>query len=261
MKASILIANYNNDKYIDDCILSLKNQTYSDIEILFHDDGSNDTSLEVIKKYPNVIVLENKVKTEYGSLNQLNAFRKMSELSTGEILFFLDSDDYFHEAKIQNIIKEFKNSEKNQIIFDYPKIFENGKIYIKKNNFEIFKSYWSYIHPTSCISIRKVAADELFKTISTENYYNTWMDIRTNIYCRYLNKNYKILNEHLTIYRKSNTNISSNFKKFSKNWWNRRKEAHEYLSFFLKKNGINVNNNLDKIITNLICSFLNFNQK
>ena len=87
------------------------------------------------------------------------------------------------------------------------------------------------------------------------------MDIRTNIYCRYLNKNYKILNEHLTIYRKSNTNISSNFKKFSKNWWNRRKEAHEYLSFFLKKNGINVNNNLDKKITNLICSFLNFNQK
>ena len=260
MKASILIANYNNDKFIDDCILSLNNQSYSDIEIIFHDDGSNDNSLKVIKKYPNIIVLENKIKTEHGSLNQLNAFRKMSELSTGEILFFLDSDDYFHKNKIHNIIAEFKNSGKDQIIFDYPQILENGKTY-KKKRLKIFKSYWSYIHPTSCISIRKDIAEELFKTISTENYYDTWMDLRTNIYCRYLNINFKILNEHLTVYRKSNTNVSSNFKKFSKKWWYRRKEAHEYLFFFLKKNGINVNNNLDKTITNLICRFLNFNQK
>ena len=99
MKASVLIANYNNSKFIDDCIISLKNQTYSDIEILFHDDGSSDNSLEVVKKYSNIIVIENKIKTKYGSLNQLNAFRKMSEISSGEILFFLDSDDFFHKTK------------------------------------------------------------------------------------------------------------------------------------------------------------------
>ena len=129
MKASVLIANYNNSKFIDDCIISLKNQTYSEIEILFHDDGSSDNSLEVVKKYSNIIVIENKIKTKYGSLNQLNAFRKMSEISSGEILFFLDSDDFFHKTKINNIIKEFENSEKNQIIFDYPQILENGKTY------------------------------------------------------------------------------------------------------------------------------------
>ncbi len=81
------------------------------------------------------------------------------------------------------------------------------------------------------------------------------MDFRTNIYSKYLNKSIKILDEHLTVYRKSSTNVSSNFKKFSKNWWKRRKEAHDYLFFFLKKNGIKTNNNLDKIITNLVCKF------
>ena len=255
MIASVLITNYNNSKFIDDCIISLKNQTYSKIEILFHDDGSSDNSLEVIKKYSDIIIIENKIKTKYGSLNQLNAFKKMCELCSGEILFFLDSDDFFHKTKIYNIIKEFENSEKNQIIFDYPQILENGKTYFEKNKKKIFKSYWSYIHPTSCISIRKDTAEELFKYINVQDYFDTWMDFRTNIYSKYLNKSIKILDEHLTVYRKSSTNVSSNFKKFSKNWWKRRKEAHDYLFFFLKKNGIKTNNNLDKIITNLVCKF------
>ncbi len=255
MIASVLITNYNNSKFIDDCIISLKNQTYSKIEILFHDDGSSDNSLEVIKKYSDIIIIENKIKTKYGSLNQLNAFKKMYELSSGEILFFLDSDDYFHKTKIYNIIKEFENSEKSQIIFDYPQILENGKNYFEKKKKKIFKSYWSYIHPTSCISIRKDTAEELFKYINVQDYFDTWMDFRTNIYSKYLNKSIKILDEHLTVYRKSSTNVSSNFKKFSKNWWKRRKEAHDYLFFFLKKNGIKTNNNLDKIITNLVCKF------
>ena len=211
--------------------------------------------MEVIKKYSDIIIIENKIKTKYGSLNQLNAFKKMCELSSGEILFFLDSDDYFHKTKIYNIIKEFENSEKSQIIFDYPQILENGKTYFEKKKKKIFKSYWSYIHPTSCISIRKDTAEELFKYINVQDYFDTWMDFRTNIYSKYLNKSIKILDEHLTVYRKSSTNVSSNFKKFSKNWWKRRKEAHDYLFFFLKKNGIKTNNNLDKTITNLVCKF------
>ena len=77
MIASVLITNYNNSRFIDDCIISLKNQTYSKIEILFHDDGSSDNSLEVIKKYSDIIIIENKIKTKYGSLNQLNAFKKI----------------------------------------------------------------------------------------------------------------------------------------------------------------------------------------
>ena len=138
-------------------------------------------TLEVIKKYSDIIIIENKIKTKYGSLNQLNAFKKMCELSSGEILFFLDSDDYFHKTKIYNIIKEFENSEKSQIIFDYPQILENGKTYFEKKKKKIFKSYWSYIHPTSCISIRKDTAEELFKYINVQDYFDTWMDFRTNI--------------------------------------------------------------------------------
>ena len=46
VKVSVLIANYNNEKYINKCISSLLEQTYKNLEIIFIDDYSNDNSLE-----------------------------------------------------------------------------------------------------------------------------------------------------------------------------------------------------------------------
>ena len=51
MKASVVIANYNNAKFIEDCINSLNSQTYNNIEIIFFDDNSKDNSIEVIKYF------------------------------------------------------------------------------------------------------------------------------------------------------------------------------------------------------------------
>ena len=42
LKASVLIANYNNQKFVDECIKSLKKQSYKNLEIIFHDDCSSD---------------------------------------------------------------------------------------------------------------------------------------------------------------------------------------------------------------------------
>ena len=99
MKTSVVIANFNSEKYIEQCINSLKAQTYKDLEIIFFDDNSSDNSLDKIKKFSNIKVIENKIQTKYGSLNQLNAFRESINQSTGDLICFLDSDDYFHEKK------------------------------------------------------------------------------------------------------------------------------------------------------------------
>ena len=88
MKASIVIANYNNSNFIDDCINSLNSQTHKDIEIIFFDDNSTDNSIDVIKKFNDVKVIQNKIQTKFGSLNQINAFKKCIELSAGEVIFF-----------------------------------------------------------------------------------------------------------------------------------------------------------------------------
>ena len=107
MKASVVVVNYNNAEFIQDCINSLNSQTYNNIEVIFFDDNSKDNSIEIIEKFKNVKVIKNKTQTNFGSLNQMNAFKKAVELSTGDIIFFLDSDDYFQKNKIEKVVNSF----------------------------------------------------------------------------------------------------------------------------------------------------------
>ena len=253
---SVLIANYNSSSYIQQCINSLNSQTYKNLEIIFFDDNSSDNSLEIIKKFSNVKIIENKIQTKFGSLNQLNAFRKGIKISKGDLIFLLDSDDYFKNEKIEKVVNYFKNNKKAEIVFDYPFIVENKKIYTDRKNNKILKTYWPYIHPTSCISIKRNCFLEMLDLLSYEDYTDVWIDLRICLYSKFILKDFHILNENLTFYRKTMSSISSKFRKFSKNWWKRRRQAHKFFQKFSQDNEINFNKNLDFFVTKTICKFL-----
>ena len=255
MKASVVIANFNNAKYIQDCINSINNQTYSNIEIIFFDDNSKDNSIEIIEKFKNVKIIKNKIQSKFGSLNQINAFKKAIEISTGELIFFLDSDDFFHNDKIEKVTNLFLNDQNKMIIFDYPIIFKNEAKFKPKIVNKFFKTYWGYIHPTSCITIRKKFTDEVFNSIQNENFTNIWLDLRILLFSKYINR-YDVINENLTYYRQTEENVSSKFKKFSKSWWRRRNEAHDYFLSFMRKNNIKFKKNLDYYLTKIVNIFI-----
>ena len=256
MKTSVVIANFNSENYIEECIQSLQSQTYKDIEIIFFDDNSSDNSLDKIKKFSNVKVIDNKNQTKYGSLNQLNAFRESINQSTGDLIFFLDSDDYFHEKKVETIVNYFKNNKETKIAFDLPiNVYENSN-YIEKGKKKFFKTYWPFIHPTSCITIKKEVFGKLFTSISSKDFTDVWMDLRICLYAKYILKNFNKVDENLTYYRRTESNISSKFKKYSKSWWKRRSQAHEYFHFFCKNNDIKFKKNLDYLLTKFICLFI-----
>ena len=92
----------------------------------------------------------------------------------------------------------------------------------------------------------------IFKLANFRLFPDIWLDFRILIYCKYVFDNYIILNENLTFYRQSEINISSKFKKYSKNWWKRRNEAHDYFFDFIKKNNLKARKNLDFYITKFI---------
>ena len=255
MRASVVIANYNNAIFINDCINSIRSQTYNDIEIIFFDDNSQDTSLEVIKEYKDIKIIENKKQTKFGSFNQMNAFKRSIQMSTGDIIFLLDSDDFFGKDKIERVIKFFLENKNENIVFDFP-ILKRNNIEIpqkEKNNF--FNTYWGYIHPTSCISFRRSYSDKLLEKVTNFNYPDIWLDLRILLFSKYLHR-YNTLNEHLTFYRQFDGNISSKFRRFSKPWWQRRYEAHEYFLNFVELNNLKINRNFDFFITKLINKFL-----
>ena len=255
MKASVVIANYNNGQFINECINSLNSQTYDNIEIIFFDDNSQDNSIEIIKKFKNVKVIKNNVQTNFGSINQINAFKKSIELCTGDVIFFLDSDDYFHKSKIEKVINQFLEDSEKMVVFDFPIIVKNKKEIIKKKRDSLLKTYWGYIHPTSCISIRKEIVNKIFDSTLNDNFKNIWLDLRILIFSKNL-LNYKIVNDNLTYYRQTEDNVSSKFKKYSKNWWKRRNEAHDYYFYFMKKNNLKTKKNLDFYFTKILNKFI-----
>ena len=104
---SVIIDNYNYDKYITEAIESVLFQTYKDWELIIIDDGSADSSMDIIRRYdslyPDKIQF---VAKENGG--QASCFNRGFEKSTGDIIAFLDSDDFIEP----NMYQELYNSAK-----------------------------------------------------------------------------------------------------------------------------------------------------
>ena len=64
-KVSVLVANYNNKKFLKRAINSLLNQSYKNIEVIVHDDQSTDCSLTILESFKKkIIIIKNKKKKE-----------------------------------------------------------------------------------------------------------------------------------------------------------------------------------------------------
>ena len=100
---SVLIGNYNYEKFIDKAINSALNQTYPNIEVIVVDDGSTDGSLEIIANYKERII---SVLKENGG--QASTFNAGFAASQGDIICLLDSDDVFLSEKIAEVVEAFE---------------------------------------------------------------------------------------------------------------------------------------------------------
>jgi len=250
---SILIANYNNENYLKKCLDSVLNQKYKKIEVIVVDDYSNDHSLNILKKYKNSItIIKNKKKTKYGSFNQINAYQLGFKKSKGKIIFFLDSDDYFSKKKITTVVNFFKNNN-SSIVFDLPIYdFKNKKMKKKFIQKLFILSSWPRFSPQSCISLRRNYAKEIFGNSKIKKFSTIWFDFRIAIYTFLKFKKIIILKKYLTYYRQNQNSVSKKFKTFSKNWWIRRSEAHDYFSYISKKFKIKDPLSVDKLITKFL---------
>ncbi|MER3433170.1 MAG: glucosyl transferase [Leptolyngbya sp. ERB_1_1] len=102
---SILINNYNYARFIRQSIDSALNQTYDRVEVVVVDDGSTkDNSQEVIASYGDRIVSVFKQNGGQGS-----AFNAGFKASQGDIICFLDSDDYCSPDRASQVVEQFQN--------------------------------------------------------------------------------------------------------------------------------------------------------
>jgi glycosyltransferase involved in cell wall biosynthesis len=256
-KVSVLIANYNNSIYLKRCIKSVEKQNYKNIQIIIVDDNSSYNSLTILKKYKKIILIKNKKKSGIGSYDQLNAYRLGLSKATGDVIFFLDSDDFFKKNKIMRLL-ETLDKKAAQIYFDLPVFYFSKKNNYKNKFFQkkLILSPWPRFSPQSCICIRKKYLHKIIKIISIKKFPDVWMDFRIAIYVYLQSSNINILNEYLTFYQQSKFQVSNKYKFLSKKWWERRLQAHEYFNYVCKKLNKKRIYTLDFLVTIFVNKFL-----
>lgn len=123
-KVSVIIPVYNNSLYLDECIRSVVDQTYKNLEIIFVDDKSTDNSLDVIGKYHDNRIKVVKLRKNSGAAIARN---KGVEVATGDYICFLDSDDFWVKDKIKKQVK-FMSEGKYAFIYGDYAYYNNGAV-------------------------------------------------------------------------------------------------------------------------------------
>lgn len=117
-KVSIIVPIYNAEEYLNKCLDSLVNQTLRDIEIILIDDCSNDKSREMIDYYYNKH--SDRIRSILLPENKKQGFvrNKGIEISTGEYILFVDSDDYIAEDMCEVLYQKAKEKDYDIVCFD-----------------------------------------------------------------------------------------------------------------------------------------------
>lgn len=134
MKYSVIVPIYNTEKYLKQCIDSLLNQTYLNIEIILVDDGSKDSSLSICLEYQKKYL--NKIHVITQQNKGVSAARNLGiKYATGDYIIFVDSDDFCSENMIEEVNKVINQND--LLIFGYNKVYKNKNVAMKENEFLI----------------------------------------------------------------------------------------------------------------------------
>lgn len=109
---AILMATYNGEKYIEEQIESILNQTYQNFVLFIRDDSSTDNTLQIIEKYvekyPEKIVNVEDEKNAKGACNNfMYLLEHVYSLNKYDMFMFSDQDDFWLEDKVEATIKEY----------------------------------------------------------------------------------------------------------------------------------------------------------
>lgn len=169
---SVVVTCYNHENYIEQCLRSIFNQTYRNLELIVLDDGSTDSSnqiiQEVLKDSPFVTTFESHknigvVRTRNKGLNLLN----------GDYFLFVDSDDFLDDRYVEELFDCAINHQADIVYCDLFN-FEKNEVYLKAQEFELHSLLVSnYISNCSLVKkaiLKGIYYDEKLSGKKLEDY-------------------------------------------------------------------------------------------
>jgi len=187
---SIITPTFNHEKYIAECIESVLNQTVKDWEMIIIDDGSTDSTPDIIRRYDDPRITY--VRKEHRGIDFLGEnYNYALEVSKGDFILILEGDDYIPANRIEVQLPVFEDKEivlshgkyayvYNNKIVVYPTLFKSDVL----NNEPIGSAFKVFLHGfnpigTQGVMIRKSALLEIGGFIQPPYLslvdYPTWM--------------------------------------------------------------------------------------
>jgi len=263
IKLSVVVPNYNYEKFIYQRMYSILRQNYKIYELIILDDCSKDDSRKLIDELVDSIKDYVKIKKIYNDTNSGSVFKQWQkgfDLAKGDYVWIAEADDYCESNLLKELVKSIKKNKDIMISYcDTAFIDVSGNIIIKsiKSEIDIQKSgHWnksyinngineikdySYLNCTvanvsSCI-IKNGNYDEYFKISGEYKQAGDWLfyvNVIKNGYISYSNKT-------LNYYRMHGNNVSSTIDK--KRHIEEIKKIHSYC-----KKEFNLDDNCDKMM-------------
>ncbi len=212
---SIIMTCHNGEKFLNEAIKSIINQSYSNWELIFYDNKSNDRSANIIKNFK-----DQRIKYfRSEKLLNLGTIRRLSfNQCKGFFITFLDTDDYWVEFKLEKQVKKFQENDKIDVL--YSNYFTNVNQKIEKKTKHLFKGYCqskiieSYINGSPLtawltLMIKKNSIEKLEYSFDNKTHISSDFDliIRLSNF-----SNFDYLDDYLAYYRVHEDNESKNTK-------------------------------------------------
>lgn len=133
---SIIVPVYNVEAYIEECLDSIVNQTYQQLEIIVVDDGSTDASSQLVKKY----LADNRILFIEQENQGLSGARNSGlKVATGKYVLFVDSDDYIRVNMLTELVSRIEESQADLVRF-------NGSAFVDGMEKVVDHDYYDFSH-------------------------------------------------------------------------------------------------------------------
>lgn len=124
IKVTIIVPVYNTENYLSQCLDSLLNQTYKNIEVVLVDDGSSDNSPQLCDKYGQ---LDCRIKVIHKENEGVSSARNTAlDHASGDYIVFVDSDDWIDLNTIEAVVNEIKLTSPDLILWSYYREYPSG---------------------------------------------------------------------------------------------------------------------------------------
>ena len=222
-KIDIIMATYNGEKFLEEQIDSIINQTCENWNLLIRDDNSTDNTLKILEKYEKKDKRIKIIKDNKKKLGIVKNFEELLKNTTEELIMFSDQDDVWNSHKIEKYSKEVKKNKgkeflihSNAILYEKAKETSNRKLFINKkfSKQKIENVFFNYYVQGATILITKGIKNFLLPFFEEVYLHDRYIHIIAEFFFQRI-----FINEPLIYYRQHGNNqigAKSNIKKLLK---------------------------------------------